>query len=74
MTVPNRDTVADMLRRAVACELQTVDQAIGFYLQYFCVDETKFLQELDSLHLYTEEAGNLSIAEAVKKYLPKCKK
>lgn len=68
-----RDTVGDMFRRAGACELPTVDKAIGFYLQYFCVNETMFLSEIDSLGLYTEEAGNLSIADAIKKYLPKCK-
>ena len=68
-----RDTIGDMFRRAVACELPTVDKAIGFYLQYFCVDEKKFLEELDALGLYTEEAGNLSLDNAIKKYLPKCK-
>lgn len=68
-----RDTVGDMFRRAVASELPTVDKAIGFYLQYFCVDEKKFLEELYSLGLDSEEAGNLDLDKAIKKYLPKCK-
>jgi hypothetical protein len=71
MTIPARDTVADMFRRAVALELQTVDQAIGAYLQYFTVDEPAFLAELDKLDLTSEASGNLSLEDAIKIYLPK---
>lgn len=68
-----RDTVGDMFRRAKACEIPNVDKALGFYLQYFCVNESAFLEEFDALGLYTEEAGNLELENAIKKYLPKCK-
>lgn len=70
ISVTKRDTVADMFRRCSKAGITTVDRAIGFYLQYFCIDEQAFLSEIYALGLDTEEAGNTSLADAIKKYLP----